>query len=707
MPHELPPDIVGYSGRASSLETLDGVLGASTTPKVVIICGTAGVGKTALAVHWAHRHAAQFPDGQIYVNLRGYDVGAPIEALDAAGMLLRSLLPAGATIPPDEHARISLYRSLTADRRLLILLDNASAAAQVRPLLAAGGGCLVVITSRDAMSGLVARDGAQRLELDVLSPAESTALLAAFVGDRARAEPDAIAELARSCAYLPLGLRLAAELTASRPQLALADHLADLDAAETLDQLDAGGDEQTSLRAVFSWSYVRLPLDAARAFRLLGAHPGRDYDGYALAALVDVPLGAARSLIRTLQRAHLLEESAPGRYTMHDLLHAYAVDLASHDPERGAASARLLDYYIWCATTVHQMLHAYDPRRLTLDPHLRPSSVPDLTTPDHAQFWFDSERPNLVAAVRSAPVPRLVIDLAAAVDRQLNVGGHYPEDAIVLEAALTAAQAIGDRPAEGAVVMALGRVLGQTARYADAIECLTRSCDIADELGDRAISGSALISFGCVYYDLGEYGQATEALRKALALATELGLPWLEASALGNLGLCHGSLGLHETALDLFTRALASYRKAGSRPGEGSILDSIGSTHRQLGHPVEAIDHHARALGIARETGSVSLEIGAMSGLGRASLAAQRHHEALGYYESALRLAHRIGDRFETAQALDGLGELALVRHRHDEARARWNEAYELCLEIGIPLANDVRAKLDQLNATERSTRAG
>ena len=343
VPRELPPNVVGFAGRDDVVKTLDTILHAPA-PRLITICGTAGVGKTALAIHWAHRHADQFPDGQLYVNLRGYDPGQPIESGDVAGLLLRSLVPAGATIPPDEHARVSLFRSLTVDRRLLVLLDNASSPEHVRPLLSAGAECLVIVTSRDAMSGLVARDGAHRVQLNVFSPTESVHLLRTLVGERTGAEPTAAAELAQLCAHLPLGLRLVAEFVSSQPPTSLADHLADLKSADTLDQLDVGDDEHTSLRAVFSWSYQRLSPDAARAFRLLGAHPGRDYDDYALAAMLAAPLREARTLIRELRRSHLLEPASGGRYAMHDLLHAYAIDLVAVDPDRDTSVARLRDY---------------------------------------------------------------------------------------------------------------------------------------------------------------------------------------------------------------------------------------------------------------------------------------------------------------------------------------------------------------------------
>jgi tetratricopeptide (TPR) repeat protein len=676
VPRELPPDVVGFTGRSADLAALD------EAHPVIVVCGTAGVGKTALAVHWAHRHVDRFPDGQLYVNLRGYDAGPAVTVADAAGLLLHSLLPAGVPIPPDEHARVSLLRSLAVDRRLLIVLDNASSAAQVRPLLVAGADCKVIVTSRDALPGLVARDGARRVSLDVLSPAESVTLLASFV-DSPSSGPG-LAELARRCAYLPLGLRVAGEL------------VADGSLAPSFDDLDAGGDEETSLRTVFSWSYKRLPADAARAFRLLGAHPGREYDVYAVAALMDAPLPAARALVRVLRRAHLLEERSPDRYTMHDLLHAYAVSLAAADSLAGAARARLVDYYIWGATTGHRRLHAYDVRPLADIPAHPPFPVPDLAMPDAAQTWLDTERANLIAAVGSDEVvPGQVINLANALDRYLNRGAHYPENLAVMDAALAAARHIDDRAAEARALCSLGRIYGQTSRQTGAIDCLSKALSIAAGIADQGIIEPTLNVLGCVYHDRGDYDQAIEYFERAIVSSKD---PWTEATALGNVGMSYDTTGRYQEALDMYERSLTKHREVGNRRGEGRIYESIGSAHLRHGRHRESIDYLTRSRDIATEIRDTANYPPIMNSLGNAFLATQRISEAAGQHESALLLARQIGDRLETVRALDGLGDVAFAQGDRAEARARWDEAYDLALEIGVSLANDVRHKLDGLD---------
>ena len=698
LPRELPPDVASFSGRTDALEFLNALVDADATTRIVTICGTAGVGKTALALHWSYQQMSRFPDGQLYINLRGYDPGAPIEPADAAGMLLRSLLPTGATIPADEHARISLYHSLTADRRLLIVLDNASSADQVRVLLAAGSGCVVVITSRDAMSGLVARDGARRLSLGVLSPEESADLLDAVVGDRARAEADAVIELARRCAYLPLGLRLAGELTASRPHVPIADHLAELDDASALEQLDAGGDGQSSLRAVFSWSYQRLADDAARAFRLLGVHPGRDYDSYAVAALTGGSLHEARALLRYLRRAHLLEESADGRYALHDLLRAYAIELADHDPERQAAMSRLLDYYVSTAAAAHKVLYPYDTRPL---PQTAPGIAgPDLSDADQTLAWLDAERSNLVAAITASDFPRHVIALAAALDRYLNVSARHPDNITVHRTAMAAAQSIGDRAAEVSSRANLGRTFGQSGRYDEAVEYLTLACADAEALADDQTLRAALNNLGNVQRDLGNHALAIRLLNQAADLAHRLDAVSWEGTALGNLGICLEDIGQYQEALTLYTRARDLHRRAGHSAGEGEVLDSIGSVYVRLGRPADAIEQDA--LQIARAAHSPDLEVGSLNGLGRALRACGRYDEALAHHESALVLARQFGDQVEAALALDGLGDVELLPDHLEEANARWVEALGICSDLGIALAAEVQAKLTKLDGSRR-----
>jgi transcriptional regulator with XRE-family HTH domain len=407
VPRELPGDVAAFTGRAGELADLDACLTAVTGPDgapgpVVIsaVSGTAGAGKTALAVHWAHRVAERFPDGQLYVNLRGFDPEQPVTATEALAGFLGALGATGPEIPLEETARAARYRSLLTNRRLLVVLDNAATEEQVRPLLPGSPSVMVLVTSRAALPGLVARDGARRFDLDLLPAGDAVALLRALIGDRVDAEPAATHALAQLCARLPLALRVAAELAAERPGMPLTDLVAELaDERDRLQLLDAGGDPRGAVASVLSWSYRHLPADTARMFRLAGLHPAQDWDRYAAAALTAATLGQASQLLGALARTHLIQPAGPGRYGMHDLLRAYARELAAgHDGEDGqhAALTRLFDHYLHTAATAMDTLHP-------ADRHSRPRipesaiPVPPLTSPAEARGWLDAERAILVA----------------------------------------------------------------------------------------------------------------------------------------------------------------------------------------------------------------------------------------------------------------------------------------------------------------------
>jgi DNA-binding SARP family transcriptional activator len=351
VPRELPADTDRFTGRSAELAELDRLLAADG---VCAVTGSAGVGKTALAVHWGHRVRDAFPGGQLYVDLRGYDPGEPVTAGDALAGFLRSLGVAGQDIPADAGERAACYRSLLDGRRVLVVLDNAASVEQVRPLLPGTASCVVVVTSRDSLPGLVARHGARRLHLDLLPVEDAVSLLRKLIGERVDADEATAVALAGQCARLPLALRVAAELAVTRPAMDLAQLVSELaDERRRLDLLDAGGDPRTAIRAVFSWSYRRLPADAARAFRLIGLHPGPDMDTLAVAALTGASVEQAADLLRQLARGHLIYPAAPGRHAMHDLLRAYAAAMSTAgeagESEASGALTRPLDYYLAAA----------------------------------------------------------------------------------------------------------------------------------------------------------------------------------------------------------------------------------------------------------------------------------------------------------------------------------------------------------------------
>ncbi|MCA1671304.1 MAG: tetratricopeptide repeat protein, partial [Actinobacteria bacterium] len=495
---------------------LDSTTEDGGTVVISAVSGTAGVGKTALALRWAHRVRDEFPDGQLYVNLRGYDPDQPLSSGDALAGFLRALGLAGAEIPLEVDERAAAYRSLLDGRRMLVVLDNAGSVEQVRPLLPGTPSTVVVVTSRDALAGLVARDGAQRLDLDLLPPEDAVALLGALIGARVAAEPDAAAALAGQCARLPLALRLAAELAAARPTTPLAALVAELaDEQRRLELFDAGGDPRTAIRVVFSWSYLHLPAEAARAFRLLGLHPGPDLDPYAAAALTHTSVEQAQHLLDLLARAHLVQAAIPGRYGMHDLLRAYATDradLEDSEAERWVALTRLFDHYLATAAAAMDILvPAERHRRPRVPPPATPTSP--VADPATARAWLDAERVTLttVCAYTAAHGwPVHTTGLAGTLFRYLEVGGHYPNAVAIHAHALNAARDTGDRTGEAYALTNLGAVYWRQGHYQRATECLQQALTLFRAIGDRVGEARALGNLGVVYGWQGHYGQAAE-----------------------------------------------------------------------------------------------------------------------------------------------------------------------------------------------------
>jgi len=458
---------------------------------------------------------------------------------------------AGADIPPEVDERAAAYRSLLDGRRILIVLDNASTIEQVRPLLPGTPSALVVVTSRDALAGLVARDGARRLDLDLLPPQDAVVLLEALIGGRVAAEPDAAAALAGECVRLPLALRVAAELAAARPATPLAALVEELaDQQRRLELLDAGGDPRTAVRAVFSWSYLHLPAEVARAFRLLGLHPGPDFDLYAAAALTDTSGKRAQRLLDLLARAHLVQPASPGRYGMHDLLRAYATHLVAgedSEAERQAASTRLFDHYLaTAAAAMDTLVPAEQHRRPRVPPTGTPS--PLVADPPEARAWLDVERATLTAVTAHTAFRGwhgYTTRLATTLSRYLDTGGHYPDALTIHTHALHAARHTSDRSAEAHALGSLGAVYLRQSRYEQAADHLQQSLTLACEIGDRNGEAVALGNLGLVYQRQGRYEQAADHHHRSLTLFCDIddragearasGEPWRRLLAAGPL----------------------------------------------------------------------------------------------------------------------------------------------------------------------------
>ncbi|MEQ4305311.1 tetratricopeptide repeat protein [Plantactinospora sp. B6F1] len=693
-PAQLPADVTNFTGRTASLRRLDTLLAASTgdqAPNAVVIAaigGTAGVGKTALAVHWAHRVADRFPDGQLYVNLRGYDPEQPMPAAEALACFLTALGVTGQDIPLNPKERAARYRSEVAGRRMLILLDNAATVAQVRMLLPGTGSCLVVVTSRDSLAGLVVVDGAHRLDLDLLAPAEAVGLLRRLVGARAEAEPVATAVLAEQCARLPLALRVAAELAVSRPHSTLAELAAELtDRRSRLDLLDAGGDPYAAVREVFSWSIQHLPPDAADTFRVLGLHPGADLDPYAVAALAGTDLDRTRRSLTALARAHLVHRTSRDRYGIHDLLRAYASGLATAeltDRQRLDAQRRLFDHYRNAAVSAMDVLHP-------AEAHHRPgrvassAPVPDLAAAGSARSWLDRERFNLVAvAAHAAASGRsdYPVELARIVHRYL-IDAHLTEAISLNGHAQRAAERVGDLGGEAHVLRQLGAAYTRMSRYELAVEHHQKALARFQRRGDLVGQALTLIGLGVARFHQGRNQDAIELLLRAITVSRRAGDRLGEALALNNLGVFEQRLGRYADAGEHQRRALARFREMGARAFEATALTNLGAIELRQGGYARAAEHLRESLAMLRELNTPIVEAHTLDTLGVLSLRLDDPGSGTAYFQQALELFRRIGVRGAQARSLNGLGEAALLAGRPAEALAQHAEALAIASETG------------------------
>ncbi len=715
VPQELPADVGAFTGRATELAGLDSLLAPRAVSAVVAgegagspagtsdsvatdlaaavvisaVSGTAGVGKTALAVRWAHRAAAHFPDGQLYVNLRGYDPGEPVPAADALAGFLRSLGLSGQDIPADVEERAARYRTLLAGRRMLVVLDNAGGAEQVRPLLPGAPGCRVLITSRDALTGLVARDGARRLDLDLLPQEDAVALLRTLIGARVDAEPDAAAVLASRCARLPLALRVAAELAAARPASPLAELAGELaDQQERLALLDADGDPRATVRAVFSWSYRNLDAPAATTFRLLGTDPGPDIDSYAAAALTGTTVQQARRVLRELARAHLIQPSADARYGLHDLLRAYARDLASaHDSEdqQRAALTRLFDHYLYTTAMANGELFPAEQSARPAVP--RPDTdVQPLPDPATARDWLDAQLASLVAAsahMAAQGWPGHATRLAPLLFGYLDTGGYLTEASAVHGHARSAAVRAGDRSSEATALLHLGVVDMRQGRHQQASGLLRRALSLFRATGNLAGQARSLGNLGVLSDQLGDWPEAVAHLERALALFRETEDSPGETRALFKLGGIERLQGRYEQAASYYGQALTVSREAKDLVGEAFALSGLGDNEMQRGRYEDAAGYIRDCLALRREGGDRVGAAFALVSLGRVESHMGRYQQAADHVRQALAIFQEFGHRMGEAEALNGLGEILLVTGQPENARAKHATAVDLTWHTG------------------------
>jgi tetratricopeptide (TPR) repeat protein len=641
-PAQLPPDAALFTGRAAELALLDDIASnsaeAGSALVISAVAGMAGVGKTTLVVHWAHRVRDRFPDGQLYANLRGYDARPKQSPDQVTEMFLRALGVAADQIPDGLDARTALFRTLLAGRRMLIVLDNADSAEQVRPLLPGSPGSVVVITSRSQLSGLVVRDGARRVTLDMLTPGEALALLRAIIGDaRVDAEPEAAAEYARRCAYLPLALRIAADHAAARPAATLAQLAAALSAGRgRLATLATPDDQATAVREVFWWSYRALPAPAARAFRLLGLHAGPDISTPAAAALTGTTITEARSLLESLASVHLLERGTDDRYYLHDLIRDYAAERTAADDqnhERQQAIRRLLTWY-------HSAAAAAGPQLITEAEDTSPPGTP-FSTRDGALAWCDAELANLVATTRLAATAgedNIAWQLPAALRHYFQLRMPFTEWITASETGLAAARRLHDNLGQAEMLATLGIANHYLRRFGDANALMQQALQISTQAGSQVAAARTLCNLGGLHDAMTRYDDAIRYLQQALALSRQIGDRHSEGHSLENLGSVYTHLQDIDTAVQYLQQALNVFRDIKQRHGQGLVLYRLASCHLVQGRYAEALDCCEQGLLIQRSIGDRLREALTLSTCAHAQNATGQPAQALDSWRRALAM---------------------------------------------------------------------
>ncbi|MFG1948714.1 BTAD domain-containing putative transcriptional regulator [Nonomuraea sp. NPDC048826] len=684
VPRQLPPAIGAFTGRAAELAWLDETVVAADTT-VVALVGTAGMGKTALAVHWAHRVASRFPDGQLYADLHRHgthDPAAPIEVLTS---FLRALGMPGERIPTDTETATATYRSMLAGRRVLVILDNAGSAEQVRPLLPGDPGCFTVVTSRRRLTGLMALDGARVCAVGGLIPQDTSRLLTRLLGaDRADAEPAAVAELGDVCAHLPLALRLAAARVAAA-EGSIADYVSRLATARTLDLL-AVDDEPRTVRTVFDSSYEPLNPMAQRLFRLLGLVPGHGFTPRAAAALLDVPPVRVEAVLNELVAASMVERRAAGQFVMHDLLRRYAEEKAGSEP---AALRRLFMSYLQDTETA---VATFGSALARLNPPLQ-KVLPELELPGgDALAWLDSQRDCLVAAVTYAAEhgPR---EVAWQLCDQLRVyfwlRRCLPEWFAVAGAAMAAAVAEGDVEAEIAARHCLADAQWSVGRYERAIDEYELAISACEHRNLPRRQASLQHNLGSVYRELGRLDQAHKWLNEALEVQRSNGFN--ESATRANIGTVYEEMGALQDALREHSKVLELTRTAETKRAHAFSLDALSVIHRLMGRPDLALTCNTEALALYREMGDRAGEASVMENLASLHLDQGDVDQAMSCAKAALDMAKDLANPRIYACGHTIVAKVHLRQGDHREAERHY--------ELGLHLAHINRMSYVEVDA--------
>ncbi|MFI6319027.1 BTAD domain-containing putative transcriptional regulator [Nonomuraea sp. NPDC050556] len=666
----LPYDIPDFSGRTAELERLANEAGGA----VVTIDGMAGIGKTALAVHVAYRLADRFPDGRLFLDLQAHTAGRePVEHAAALEVLLRQLGVPADLIPVSAADRSALWRSELAGRRVLAVLDNALDTNQVRPLLAAAPGSLVIITSRRRLVGL---DGARALSVEVLEEADAVALFERIVGERAKEEPEAVREVLQLCGHLPLAIRLSAARLQHRPKWTVAYLAGRLrDQRRVLD----------GVSAAFAVSYEQLTPDEQRMFRLLGLVPGRDIDPYGAAAMAETTEDEAEELLEGLLDAHMLLQHEPGRYTFHDLLREHARSIALAEDEW--ALLRLLAYYRDRSRAAMDTLFPHTiPQREGIPQPVVP--IEPLRDAEEALSWLDAERSNIIVTAVHGPevcLGHLALPMSPYLDQQ----AHHADAVTLHTLALQRSLKNGDQTVQARALTDLAWTFWRLGEYERAEDHATRALDVAKEPAEQA---RALLTLGNVAQRRRRDAEAEKHLKRALDL-TRIGADtWGEARVLGILALLLDRAGRPEEARRHLDLALALHRKIRHPAGEALVLNHLGVVLRHQGQLDQARARHEQAAALYRELGNATDEATALNGLAEA---AGDHAQAITEHTAALALADTARNRPEQARAHDGLARAHLALGHTEQAGEHGRLALELYRELGVPEADELRAVLD------------
>jgi DNA-binding SARP family transcriptional activator/Tfp pilus assembly protein PilF len=665
---QLPADVRGFAGRRAELALLDSTLAAEqqTEAAVAVITGTAGIGKTTLAVHWAHRMRHRFPDGQLYADMRGFDPnGMAVNAAQAIQDFLYALGMAGQQIPAGLAAQTALYRSLLAGRRVLVVLDNVRDVDQARPLLPGSAGCSALVTSRDGLTSLVAREGANLVSLDLVSTAEARHLLAARLGSaRVAAEPEAVDQIISCCARLPLALAIAAARAVAQPDFPLTVLARDLlSIRHSLDAL-VEGDAAVDIRATFSCSYRTLSAEAARMFRLFALYPGTHLTRDAAASLAGLSGTAVSQVLAELSRAHLITEHAPGKFGFHGLLWAYATELVhAADPssDRQAALHRMFDHYLRAAYDAAVLVDPYR-TTFTLVSPLPGVQFAQFASGDEALAWFATERPTLLAIIQQAGRAGFYAhcwQIAWALADDLFFRADWHGLTVAHHAALDAATRLGDP-------------VGMAHAH-------------------RGLAGAATSA--------GQRDVAYGHLRQALSFFQQAGRPVDQAHIIRNLGMVMRKTGRFTEALEILVSALELCRAAGSRPGYARTLTGIGALRAMLGDYEQALIDCQQALVLLEDLDDVHTQGDALHVIGYCHYRLGRYSQAASHYQQALDRYRKIGDHSYAAQGLIDMGEAYVAAGAFNAARATWTDASQILAELAGPDADSLSAQLRNLAA--------